>query len=160
MPTLPRNIYPAVPSAIHLQVNGSKEEAKAEDIDADGNEEHWDGSHAVGAASNMADMFTGTNGRQQTQPAQPDEGVVRLRVGLAGDIQAGNPQASNPEAYQKQIEIDRFNGIRLDSYLPHKPGFMINAGGPVWGLDWAPQAEDDSPARKTLDVTSAVDMLI
>ena len=98
-------------------------------------------------------MFNGTlqqngNGTQhaaRSEP-QPDDGVMRVQVGLIGDIEAGDRQSGTADGMQAHIEIDRFNGIRLDSYLPGKPGFMVNAGGPVLGLDWAPQADDDRPA--------------
>lgn len=152
IPTLPRNIYPSVPSALNLTVNGNNEGAKIEDADANGNDDQWDGSEA-GDSSNVAAMFNAmhqqnSNGTQhvaQSEP-QPDEGVMRINVGLIGYIEAGDRQAGNADGVQAQIEIDRFNGIRLDSYLPGKAGFMVNAGGPVLGLDWAPQADDDKPA--------------
>ena len=153
MPTLPRNIYPAVPSALALDVNGSNGRAKTEEVDADGDDQ-WGGSEG-GTATNAAEMFSDSNGQNGTQtetrPArsevQPDDGVMRISLGLIGDIEAGDLQAAaNPDAAQTQIEIERFSGIRLDAHLSEKPGFLINAGGPVFGLDWAPQADDDRPA--------------
>lgn len=40
------------------------------------------------------------------------------------------------------------NRLVADAYMPNKPGFAFNAGGPVWGLDWCPQADDELPAGK------------
>lgn len=110
----------------------------------------------------MAEMFKAANGQQAPLPprhpsgdAHSDDGIFRINVGLVGDLKAGDERLSNPTALQTQIEIDRFTCIRLDSYLSKKPGFMLNVGGPVCGLDWAPQPDDDRPARKVKRCTGS-----
>lgn len=35
-----------------------------------------------------------------------------------------------------------------DDYLPRKPGWILNAGGPVFGLDWCPVADEQLPTRE------------
>jgi hypothetical protein len=127
--------------------------------------------------SNAADVFkSGANllqGRvQQAQSRrsdpkkaqQEDEGVFRI---LCGSVIDENGQ----QIPQQWAELERFTSIRLgevhylnlfrkavadlasmsDAYLQDKPGFMLNAGGPVWGLDWCPQADDVCPAGKLRD---------
>lgn len=126
-------------------------------------------------ASNAAQVFRSNAGHLQghVQEAQrtrdaatgrsqhEDDGVLRFMTGpLIGVSEHQTPQTL--------AEVERFTSIRLgkqqldapliyanetekmfvDTYLPHKPGFALNAGGPVWGLDWCPQADDGVPACK------------
>ncbi|GAA5920572.1 hypothetical protein JCM1841_005739 [Sporobolomyces salmonicolor] len=64
-----------------------------------------------------------------------DEGPVRqaeTRKILVGRINGEDEQ---------EVEIERFSSARLDSFLPNKPGHLLNAGGPVSGLSWLPRTD-------------------
>ncbi|GAA5962236.1 hypothetical protein JCM21900_000133 [Sporobolomyces salmonicolor] len=45
---------------------------------------------------------------------------------------------------EQEVEIERFSSARLDSFLPNKPGHLLNAGGPVSGLSWLPRTDAPS----------------
>ena len=159
LPYLPKNLYPPLPSAVHLTcASGPKTEEQERDDEA------WEAGDVAasqaaqqqdgGTGSNAADMFTQNVMADAMQTgngdAYEDDGIVRLYVGPVGDlaVQASADDHSTAPRVQHQIEVPRFTSLRLDSILPHKPGFLLNAGGPVHGLDWAPMADDDQPARE------------
>lgn len=168
MPYLPRNAYPPVPSNLHLECKDGDQDEKLEDNDDDA----WDGQNTLDGppleTGNAADVFRSNasdlHGRvrsaQDKQDASnyniEDDGIVRF---LAGPSYV-NGQYQIP---QKPIEMERLTSLRLgesvytyshhvlmtsdaDSMLTNKPGYVLNAGGPVWGLDWCPQADDIAPA--------------
>ena len=159
LPYLPKTLYPPLPSAVHLTcASGPKTEEQDRDDEA------WEAGDVAASqaaqqqegssASNAADMFT-QGGTTETTPtgnsdAYEDDGIIRLYVGPVGDlaVQASADDHSAVPRLQHQVEVPRFTSLRLDSFLPHKPGFLLNGGGPVHGLDWAPMADDDQPARK------------
>ena len=126
LPHLPRNIFPPLPSAIHLEAKSEDQGDKAEENEDDA----WDQSMAVdgangngtpaGEGSNAADIFRSDAGHlhghvQQAQRRKDgasgrshleDDGVVRFMYGpIAG---AGDYQLP-----QVEVEVERFTGIRL-----------------------------------------------
>lgn len=127
----------------------------------------------VGEGSNAADIFRSDAGHLQrhVQQAQRrrDGASGRSHLEADGVVRFMYGPVVGPGGYQLpqvEVEVERFTGIRLgmfglilgptlypyelglyaDAYLPNKPGFAFNAGGPVWGLDWCPQPDDDVPA--------------
>jgi hypothetical protein len=36
--------------------------------------------------------------------------------------------------------------MATDEFLPSKPGYILNAGGPVWGIDWCPLGDLNIPS--------------
>ncbi|GAA5888249.1 hypothetical protein JCM5296_000246 [Sporobolomyces johnsonii] len=55
---------------------------------------------------------------------------------------------------EQEVEIERFSSVRLDSFLPKKPGHLLNAGGPVSGLSWLPRT--DAPSSKEYLAVSTI----
>ncbi|GAA5950753.1 hypothetical protein JCM3765_000597 [Sporobolomyces pararoseus] len=45
---------------------------------------------------------------------------------------------------EQEITLNRFESIPLNSFLPRKPGHLINVGGPVAGLSWLPRLNGPS----------------
>ena len=131
-PYLPCNLYPALPSAIHLQC-ASKAPPPLKSEDVDGDEDNWDigspgdtGFSSAVPLSNAAEAFsTGTGIGDGTQriryiPSVPDqqrivelekgEDYVKISMGPLGRIVAGQNVSEKP---QTKVELKRFESVRL-----------------------------------------------
>ncbi|KAI8640766.1 WD40-repeat-containing domain protein [Parasitella parasitica] len=54
---------------------------------------------------------------------------------------------------KKTIDIPNGESIKLDDYFRYKKGYVINTGGSIWGLDFAPKLHNDTdPATQYLAV--------
>ncbi|KAI8978439.1 hypothetical protein BDB01DRAFT_726189 [Pilobolus umbonatus] len=55
---------------------------------------------------------------------------------------------------QQEIETPLFGSIKLDDYLKYGKGYILNTGGSIWGLDFAPKvpALDSDPTMDYLAV--------
>lgn len=74
-------------------------------------------------------------------------------------VHMGLADSSAKDAGLEPVTFDRFQSRRLgarlgiaspddaDESIPDKPGFLFNAGGPVWGLDWCPLPDRSEPSR-------------
>ncbi|GAA5901180.1 hypothetical protein JCM6882_006137 [Rhodosporidiobolus microsporus] len=83
---------------------------------------------------------------EQQQPhVQAEDGdgdgsiTLLLGGGTVRRIAAEGAGAGGGEGGERRVRIPRWGSLRLDSYLPSKPGHLFNAGGPVNALAWAPR---------------------
>lgn len=95
------------------------------------------------------------------EPEDLPDGSITCYLGLMDETQ--------PNAGQQLVRMERFSALRLsqcfafveypkptecllltDAVVPNKPGFMFNAGAPVWTVDWCPQADYAEAARLSL----------
>ncbi|GAA5900139.1 transcription factor TFIIIC subunit TFC6 [Sporobolomyces salmoneus] len=71
--------------------------------------------------SNVQD---GTSGQTQQDPLNGKRQVFVGRINGEGE---------------QEITLDRFESIPLNSFVPRKPGHLLNVGGPVSALSWLPR---------------------
>ncbi|GAA5864575.1 hypothetical protein JCM8547_005586 [Rhodosporidiobolus lusitaniae] len=89
-----------------------------------------------------------------SRPARSADGAVTLLVGrgLGGkdsgkgkgkeramDEDGAAEEAENAEHGERKVTLVRFDAMRIDSYIPRKPGHILNAGGPVSSVAWGPR---------------------
>lgn len=122
LPHLPRNVFPAVPTPVHLDSNVDEQAEKAEENEDDAWEQSIavDDAAAAAETSNAAEVFRSNANHlqghvQQAQrqrdgasgrPQQEDEGIMRFMLGPITGTEAG-------ETPQTLVEMERFTGVRL-----------------------------------------------
>ncbi|KAM0751248.1 WD40 repeat-like protein [Meredithblackwellia eburnea MCA 4105] len=55
---------------------------------------------------------------------------------------------------QKELKLDRFASTRLDEFYPQKPGYLLNAGGPVTSVSWLPQSDAPNLEKEFLIIST------
>ncbi|KIJ68908.1 hypothetical protein HYDPIDRAFT_144326 [Hydnomerulius pinastri MD-312] len=53
-----------------------------------------------------------------------------------------------PYGQQTQVTFNMFDSCATSKYFKDGKSYVLNAGSPVWGIDWCPTHPDDRPARK------------
>ncbi|KAG0143638.1 hypothetical protein CROQUDRAFT_109056 [Cronartium quercuum f. sp. fusiforme G11] len=56
----------------------------------------------------------------------------------AGPLKVEGIVNGKEQTTQKKFRFERFAASPLDQLLPDKPGYVFNAGGPVWSMDFLP----------------------
>ncbi|POY74610.1 hypothetical protein BMF94_2371 [Rhodotorula taiwanensis] len=150
---LPSQAYPLRPHAIHRPIGA--------DEDVDGTQEPSDMADDDNLELPQLPPDFQESSSHTGQPVAGPSGSRERSAGLvsgAGSVrvQLGRLETAKVQQEGTEIELPRFQAVRLDEYVPRKPGHLFNAGGAVGKVKWAPRA-DGSAEKEYLAVTTISD---